>query len=173
MFLSGTTGASFLLECTGKLGRRTFLQPRIAPDPLARPWDYTEGGPVGRAQPWAADEVTASAAWWRDVAMSPEDINGGHIWFGGGVCFGRVTPMAGAAVAIDVVVLERPDAARPVITIDDFTSIEWPSAGLTYITVDTTAAEVAAAAAWWTRLATSCGGSTPQGSGGNLPAGQR
>lgn len=146
MLLSGRSNASFLLEHTGNLGPRTFLRPRCT-DAALGVRDYASGVPIGPAQAWPAEEVAAAAAWWRSVAMDQEPVHARHVWFGGGVCFGRVTPMEGADVAIDVVVLDDPTAPRPSIP-----TVESGSIPCTYITVDVTSAEVELAATWWQSL---------------------
>ncbi|MBB6627507.1 hypothetical protein H5V45_09245 [Nocardioides sp. KIGAM211] len=149
MILSGLSQATFLLEPTGTIGTRTFLQARIAFD-----WEhgsgYGVGHTVGGPEAWTSQEVEAAAQWWEDVAADRESLDKRHVWFGGGVCFGRVSPGPSAEFAIDVIVLPRPDAARPAIIYNDG-QVELDVVGMDvdYITVDTSAEQVARAAAWW------------------------
>ena len=162
--LSGLGNMSFLLEHLGSYGRLTLLQPRCLGKPLGKPGDnqdYSLADAMGGWQPWTPAEIQAAAHWWRNLAAGNEPQDRRHVWFGGGIAFGRVSTRDD--FAIDILVMDNPNAQRPAITYDhgqvDVEYMPYPS--LHYITVDTTADQVHAAAYWWTALSAAHRHGTP------------
>src|SRR4051794_21980146 len=100
MLLSGHSEASFTLEATPHTGIETLLQPRIETGPL-HSRNYAAGRCEGPARPWTSSEIAAAANWWSNLALGQEPL-GAHKWFGGGICFGSVTPWDGLDFAIDI-----------------------------------------------------------------------
>ncbi|QIK74748.1 hypothetical protein [Nocardioides piscis] len=156
MKLSGLTSMSFLLEPTVTSGGDVLLRPLCREDGFNEP-HYAVGEAMGEAFPWTHNEIVAAARWWRDVAANVEPEDERHVWFGGGIAFGRVHPHSGADYGIDVLVLSNPDAARPIIDYDydhqgHVAVDDRRDPGGSYVTIDTTAEEVEQAAAWWDAL---------------------
>lgn len=153
MILSGFRDMSFLLEPTSRHASNVHLQPRITPNVVVG-IDYDAGARIGLPCPWTITQVGAAASWWRAVAEGRELMDERHVWFGGGVCFGRVAPKFGADFGIDILVLDDPDGVRPpidynrgVVEVGDSAHTDF-----SYVTVDTTAEQVSAAATWWEAL---------------------
>jgi hypothetical protein len=153
MMLSGLDNMSFILEPTAAPGRDIALRPHYLEDSIDAHW--RDAVSMSGEWTWSADEVGAAAKWWRDVAndLEPEDER--HVWFGGGVAFGRVHPHRSASHAIDVIVLSSPHAKRTPIeyTTSGQVSVDTHSdPGSDYITIDTNLDEIEKAAAWWEML---------------------
>lgn len=132
-----------------------LLQPFYGQTPYYQPGDPMTDS-LGGPELWTADEVSAAANWWSDVANNIEPQDARHVRFGGGIAFGRVHPHETADVAIDVIVLADPDAELPDITYDydgrGHTSVDVLATDDEYFTVDTTTEEVMRAADWWDDL---------------------
>lgn len=151
MLLPGRSHMTFGMRANVLAGGGVLLKP-FCFDPT-----YETGDPVEDAMStpelWTDREVAAVANWWRDVAedREPEDFQ--HVQFGGGVILGRVHPVAGADVAIDVIVLADPDDEFPDIEYDDgIVTVDLDGNRHQYITVDATAADLQSAADWWQDL---------------------
>jgi hypothetical protein len=150
MMLSGLDNMSFLIELTGRAGADTLLRPRR----FEAPWsgtDYARADAMGPAQPWGVREIEACADWWSLVASDQEPADQRHLWFGGGIAFGRVGTTAD--VAIDIIVLSDPSAERPSITYASGAVHLGRGDDYDYHTVDTTFEEVRKAHLWWQALA--------------------
>jgi hypothetical protein len=152
MMLTGLTSLHFRLDPVVTTTTDLFLKPfRI---------DQHFGGndiyAMSAAGHWTKRNVTAAAAWWRAVANGTEPEDDRHVWFPGGIAFGRVHPHNNADYGIDIIVQADHDADSPHIEYDcdgrSHVSVD-SKTGDSYITIDTTAGEVDKAAAWWERLA--------------------
>ena len=153
MILSGLRDTTFSLELTDVTDSAAHLHPRISAPALAGS-DYEVWHRIGPPRPWADTDIKAAADWWRAVSENREPVDERHVWFGGGLWLGRVAPLFGADLGIDVIVLDDPNATRPPISYNRGVVGVGDSAhtDFTYITVDTTLEQVENAATWWESL---------------------
>lgn len=130
MLLSGEHGMSFILQLILRFGKQVVLQPRKTERKL-NDRDPSAGDHMGPPRTWKSSEVQAATEWFATLRTSAGTDDEEFVWFGGGIGFARTPPVNGSDIALDVVILERPDAPRP--TIDD---VQSGRRDVPYITVD-------------------------------------
>lgn len=151
MMLAGTANMNFGMKANVLAGGGALLRP-FCFDPRFETGDPIENS-MSAPELWTDREVAAAANWWRDVAEDREPEDYQHLRFGGGLILGRVHPLGGADVAIDVVVLADPDDEFPDIDYDDgIVTVDLDGNRHDYITVDAMAADLQTAVDWWQDL---------------------
>lgn len=151
MMLTGTADLDFSLDAVVTTTTDVFLKPFCTSKVYAR---NDSKDAMSKAGHWTRRDVLNAATWWRNVANGTEPQDVRHVWFPGGIAFGRVHPHDGADVGIDIIVMNDHDADEPCIDydIDGRGHVSVDDADL-YITIDTTTTTVNKVADWWQRLA--------------------